>query len=253
MVRGLELFREHFREYADRYVLIGGTACDLLMSVAGLTFRATKDLDIVLCIDGVDSDFARAFWEFIKAGQYRAQESAEGKPRFYRFQDPSVDTYPSMLELFSRVPDALSLADGAHLTPIPVDDEISSLSAILLNDDYYAWVKAGRKFVEDLPVVGPEHLIALKARAWLDLRRRKELGETIGRRDIKKHLNDVFRLFQILDPDAMLEPPEVLTTDMREFIRLLPEETVDLRALGLRSVSMSEVIDFLNRLYGLAE
>jgi hypothetical protein len=29
MVKGLDLFREHFREYADRYVLIGGTACDL--------------------------------------------------------------------------------------------------------------------------------------------------------------------------------------------------------------------------------
>jgi hypothetical protein len=26
MVKGLEVFREHFRNYADRYVLIGGTA-----------------------------------------------------------------------------------------------------------------------------------------------------------------------------------------------------------------------------------
>ena len=51
MVRGLDLFREHFKDFADRYVLIGGTACDLIMSEVGLQFRATKDLDIVLCIE----------------------------------------------------------------------------------------------------------------------------------------------------------------------------------------------------------
>lgn len=47
MVKGLDLFRKYFREYADRYVLIDGAACDLAMGEAGLDFRATKDLDIV--------------------------------------------------------------------------------------------------------------------------------------------------------------------------------------------------------------
>ena len=36
MVKGLDFFREHFREYSDRYVLIGGAACDLAMREAGL-------------------------------------------------------------------------------------------------------------------------------------------------------------------------------------------------------------------------
>jgi len=31
MVRGLEKFKEYFGEYAGRYVLIGGTACDILL------------------------------------------------------------------------------------------------------------------------------------------------------------------------------------------------------------------------------
>ena len=64
MVRGLDLFREHFKDFADRYVLIGGTACDLIMSEVGLQFCATKVLDIVLCIESVDPEFARAFWAF---------------------------------------------------------------------------------------------------------------------------------------------------------------------------------------------
>ena len=31
----------------------GGTACDILMTEEGLDFRATKDIDLVLIIDGV--------------------------------------------------------------------------------------------------------------------------------------------------------------------------------------------------------
>jgi hypothetical protein len=38
MVKGLEVFREHFRNFADRYVLIGGAACDIAMTGAGLPF-----------------------------------------------------------------------------------------------------------------------------------------------------------------------------------------------------------------------
>ena len=71
MLRGLDRFREHFAEFSDRYVLIGGTACTLAMKEAVLDFRATKDLDIVLCIETLDPEFGKAFWEFIKKGSYQ--------------------------------------------------------------------------------------------------------------------------------------------------------------------------------------
>ena len=73
MVKGLEVFREHFRNYADRYVLIGGAACDIAMTGAGLAFRATKDLDIVLYVEALDTAFVQAFWEFVRAGGYEVQ------------------------------------------------------------------------------------------------------------------------------------------------------------------------------------
>ena len=44
MVRGLERFREHFADFVDRYLIIGGTACDLALTEAGLEFRATRDI-----------------------------------------------------------------------------------------------------------------------------------------------------------------------------------------------------------------
>ena len=48
MVVGIDKFAEHFAEFKDRYVLIGGTATWLVLDEVGLEARATKDLDIVL-------------------------------------------------------------------------------------------------------------------------------------------------------------------------------------------------------------
>ncbi len=50
MVTGIESFKKQFEGMENQYTIIGGTACDLLMSEAGEDFRATKDIDIVLII-----------------------------------------------------------------------------------------------------------------------------------------------------------------------------------------------------------
>lgn len=62
MVSGLDVWQAHFRDFPDRYVLVGGVACDVLMGEAGLAFRATKDLDVVLLVEVLDAAFAQAFW-----------------------------------------------------------------------------------------------------------------------------------------------------------------------------------------------
>lgn len=64
MVRGLDLFRQSFAAHAHQYVLIGGTAATLAMEDAGLAFRATKDLDVVLHIEAIDAAFGETFWRF---------------------------------------------------------------------------------------------------------------------------------------------------------------------------------------------
>lgn len=249
MVRGLDLFRNHFRDFADRYVLIGGTACDLVMNNVGLQFRATKDLDIVLCVEALDAEFAQAFWAFVKAGQYQLQEAATGEKRSYRFQKPTDTAYPAMLELFSRVPEALTVADGSHLTPIPVDEAVSSLSAILLDDTYYDWIHAGRQDIEGVPIVGPTHLIPLKAKAWLDLTARAAVGGQVDSKAIRKHRNDVFRLFQVLDADAQPNSPLQIAQDMQTFLERMADESVDLKSLGLGARNLPDVLDQLRRIY----
>lgn len=105
---GLKKFSSHFADYQDRYIVIGGAATWLVLDAAGLEPRATKDLDIVLCVEVLDANFGIAFWEFIRAGGYEIQEKSEGEKSFYRFRKPAQTDYPYMLELFSRKPDSLT-------------------------------------------------------------------------------------------------------------------------------------------------
>ncbi|MFH0726841.1 MAG: hypothetical protein V2B19_10900 [Pseudomonadota bacterium] len=202
----MERFKTQFEAFGDRYILIGGTACDLSMNQAGIDFRATKDLDIVLCAEALAPDFVNAFWEFIRLGRYQNQQKSTGRKLFYRFYDPEDDAFPFMLELFTRIPEALRLKDGSRLTPIPMGDAASSLSAILLDDTYYRFILEGTQVIDGLSVVGPEHLIPLKAKAWIDMTERRQHGDQVDKNDIKKHRNDVFRLYQIIWVQFFLSP-----------------------------------------------
>ena len=96
MVAGIERFKEWFKENEGQYTIIGGTACDILMSDAGLDFRATKDIDIVIIVEAVDAEFGRRFWEFIKMAGYQHCNKNTGVPQFYRFTHPISSDYPIM-------------------------------------------------------------------------------------------------------------------------------------------------------------
>ena len=250
MVKGLDVFRAHFRSFSDRFVLIGGTACKLAMTEVGLEFRATKDLDIVLWVEALDKSFVEAFWEFVQAGEYQTQQKSTGEKQLYRFMKPKADAFPFMLELFAREPDVLKVADGSQLTPLPMDEEVSSLSAILMDTGYYEFIRDGCKETDGLPWVDAEHLIPLKASAWLDLRRRRESGERVDSKTIKKHKNDVFRLYQIITP-LSAPPPAQVQRDVLAFITEAKAEGVDLKALKV-SGSLQDIMDGLARAYHCA-
>lgn len=249
MVKGLQRFGEHFADYRDRFVIIGGTACDLSLTNAGLAFRATKDIDVVLCLETVDAEFGAAFWSFVRAGEYKSLEAPADERKFYRFTKPQVDGYPVMLELFSRVPDVFGTEIAGQLTPIPLDDQVSSLSAILLDSDYYAWTHGGRTEVQGLPVVRPEHLIPLKAKAWLDLTERVANGQRIDSKDIRKHKNDVFRLYAIVDPEYQARPAKPICLDMMQFVESMRTEDIDMKAMGLGQTPLDSVLAALSHRY----
>lgn len=252
MVRGIESFREWFRGYEEQYAIIGGTACDLLMSDAGLDFRATKDIDLVLIIEAVDSAFGNRFWEYVVAAGYEHRNKSTGVPQFYRFTNPQSREYPMMIELFTRRPDVIILPNDAVLSPLPMDGDVSSLSAILLDDDYYDFLRQGRIRVSGVAVLDVPYLIPFKAKAWIDLSNRKNKGEQVDSRNIRKHKNDVFRLTGLLDrnKESLSFLPDAIKVDMREFIERMESEVVDLKQIGIRHTTKETVLDELRTIYG---
>lgn len=250
MVIGLDRFRKHFAPYTDQYILIGGTACTLVMQEAGLDFRATKDLDIVLYVEALREDFVRAFWLFVEEGGYANRQLSTSKDIFYRFSSPNKSDYPAMLELFSRIPDGVKLSGQGHLTPIPIDESIASLSAILLDEDYYHFIHSGKIKINDLPMLHATHLIPIKARAYIDLLNRKMSGEKIDDRDIRKHKNDVIRLFQLLSPESRIKLPISIQNDFRIFLADIKDgPLIDCKSLGLRNTTQQKITEILTEIY----
>ena len=167
MVKGIEIFQEYFKEYTDQYVLIGGAACSVSFEEQEINFgRTTKDLDIVLIVEARTKEFGEQFWKFIRDGRYRIRAKSNGEPQFYRFDKPEDERFPKMIELFSRTNYMLQEENG--LTPIHIDDSISSLSAILLNDAYYRALLDGREIMMGLFHLRQKHgLILRKNKMWI--------------------------------------------------------------------------------------
>ena len=221
MVSGFTKFKERFQGFENQYVIIGGTACDLIMENEELPFRATKDVDIVLIVESITAEFGRQFWEYVKEAGYEHLNKSTGNAQFYRFTSPKSKEYPYMIEIFSRNPDFIILEDDAVLTPLPIDDEISSLSAILLNEAYYELLKTGQMMVDS--------------------------------KNIKKHKNDVFRLAQLITANTRQVLSPEIAEDMKKFLSEIADETVDLKSLGIRGTDKKKMTEMLYQCYGLKD
>jgi hypothetical protein len=232
MVKGIDIFRERFRDHSDSLVLIGGAACDEWFSRLGMTFRATRDLDIVLILEAMNEDFVSTMRTFINEGGYEIRERSEGGPPvLYRFSKPTDVRFPAMLEIFSRLPEGISLVDDQTIVPIPTGEDSHSLSAILLDADYHALIRQQQETRDGVSFANAAALIPLKAKAWLDLSARKLAGETIDAKDIAKHRADVFRLAATLPGDTTVELPAAISTDLATFLAAFPDDSPEWSAI----------------------
>jgi hypothetical protein len=242
MVTGLDGFKAWFSGHEEQYVIIGGTACDLLLGEGGFDFRATRDIDVVLIVESLTPSFGMRFWGYITEAGYEHRNKSTGEPQFYRFMNPKGNGFPYMIELFSRRTEALPLPDSAVLTPLPLDDGLSSLSAILMDDNYYQFLRGGRTQVDGIPILDAAHIIPLKAKAWLDLSARKAAGENIDSKNIRKHKNDIFRMSVLLTPETRIRLPGSIKRDISAFMSAASLERSDMKALGLRGETQAEVL-----------
>lgn len=247
-MRGIDKFRERFKDHEGEYVLIGGGACDLLFGEAGQNFRATKDLDLVLLVEALTPEFGRTFWSFIREGRYENKQKSIGKPQFYRFSKPKDPSFPAMLELFARTDVDLRDAESG-LAPIHIDDEVSSLSAILLDEEYYRLLIDNRTSADGIAILSVEGLIPFKAKAWLDLSARRADGQTVDEKSVRKHRNDICRLAVLLTGGERPTISEAIRADMQRFMEAYESDPVDPKALKISGVEAKQVVETLRSVY----
>lgn len=246
MVKGIDRFREYFQDFTDQYVLIGGAACDISFENYNADFRATRDLDVVLIVEALTREFGQRFWEFVQDGGYQNRARSSGTPQFYRFDKPTGEGFPLMIELFTRT--EYILEGGGELSPIHIDDNVSSLSAILLNEAYYQALLQGRDVIDGFSILRHSWLIPFKAKAWLDLNERSRRGEHVDSRDLKKHRNDIIRMAVELVLERC-ELPDEVRTDMMTFIESMNVTDMEIKNLKLRGVRADDIRQLLTETY----
>lgn len=111
-------------------------------------------------------------------------------------------------------------------------------------------MKSGRKTVDGVTVLDGVHLVPFKAKAFLDLSRRKADGERVDSSDVKKHKKDVFRLAQLFTLSTSSVLPGSIRDDMAEFCEAIRAEGVPLKQMGI-PLTLEEGIELLRRVYGL--
>lgn len=222
MVAGLDIFRERFARFSDNFVIIGGTACYEILSGTEMRPRATMDIDIVIIVENMTSEFARAFWAFIAEGGYRPgiRKDKNNEPKYVLYSfDQGRAGYPVKVELLSRHNEIFTSA--VHTEPLPINGDVSSLSTIILDEPYYN-LTVRNSFVSDgLRFAAPLALMALKVRAYLNLIADREAGKKINTKDILKHRNDVLKLTATLTvTDRAIVDTEIADT-IRNFADVL--------------------------------
>jgi hypothetical protein len=261
MVKGIKKFKEFFRGFENNYVIIGGTACEIYEEIFGQTARATKDIDIILIVEAISKEFVARFWEFVRAAQYGELnkgivQKQKSKNEYYRFMKPTDQEYPYQLELFSRKLDLIDFPDDVHITPIPTSEDLSSLSAILMNEDYYNFTIEHSRFEEGIHIANIESLICLKCKAYLEMSARKANGENVDSKHIAKHKKDVFRLVAMTEVNASFRVPKQLSEDIKRFcdgtLNNLPDKNF-IKASGLGLITSEQLIDQLKRCFLIQE
>ena len=85
-----------------------------------------------------------------------------------------------------------------------------------------------------------------KAKAYLDLRQRKESGETVDSNDIKKHKKDILRIVTELMLENTANLPATVKSEIDTFIKLLEQEPFDENSLKIKRL-LQYLEEYLNK------
>lgn len=218
--KGIDHFLKYLSGLEDQYVVIGGGAAAILMDEQNLEFRKTVDVDLVLLTHG-SPELNAKIGAYVEEGKYEKKEATQGSPRYYRFRNPDVEGFPRIIEIFASNEQDIPLREGQYIIPVQ-SDEVAQLSAILLDDEYFALIKANSKrATNNASVITAPANICLKARAHRELSERKAQGGDVDEKDIKKHANDILRLSVMLTGQEKIELGPQAMKDLQRILEIL--------------------------------
>ena len=160
------------------------------------------------------------FVMFVHAGGYE-HRTKDGRYQLFRFEKPRNADFPPKIELLSRRPEVLDGVETA-LGRFRITDGDYSLSAILLDDDYYRLLEDGVEIIDGLPVLGLRYLPVFKMHAWANLTRDRANGHAVHSDEINKHRSDVCKLCSLFDPGTTVELPETVRKEVAGFVDAHP-------------------------------
>jgi len=255
---GIDKIREYLGGFNANYVIIGGTACNLNLEEAELQGRATKDIDMIVVCEAINAEYVRQFWAFIKTGGYKicpisVNSNGASKLNYYRFVEPADSSFPAYIELFSRVPDGIQMPEDAYLVRINMDEDyLSGFSAILMDDDYYNYAVVHSREIYGVQVLDKDALIVLKAKAYLNNKKRKEERQPVHQDDIDKHKKDIYRISFLFSGEERYGVADSVKEDLNDFLIHLSTDPLSTKAIakamGVVEVSM---VDFVQKIKGL--
>lgn len=242
---GLSHFQDYCKDLDEHYVIVGGFATMMLLdSELENHGKATFDIDLVLLTNN-SVEMTKRIKEYVKEGEYKIQTGSKDQYQYYRFVEPQKENFAKEIELFASNENSLELEDEQRIIPIDPEEGLYSLSAIMLDPEYFKMIKSNVDKNHRAPCTNTQATIMLKMSAFYDLKNRDD-------KKWKKHRRDILKLALLLTGDEQIKLVGRMVQDFDAFIEHL-EQDVDKRMLksivDKLPVEKEQVIEILQKVF----
>lgn len=122
------------------------------------------------------------------------------------------------------------------------------MSAIILDDGYYEFIRKNATSVEGVSTLTALHIILLKMRAHVDNNRLHDKGVRISEKVLRKHRGDVVELASLLSSSTRFPLHGQMRADAEAFFADF-EDHVSHETNRKRRSMLEDVLKFLRRVY----
>ena len=245
--RGLSHFQQYCKDLEDMYVVVGGFATVLLLD-EGLGDghgKATHDIDLVLLTTS-SVEMSQRIKQYVQEGKYEIQKGDKDQYHYYRFVKPETEGFAKEIELFASNENDLNLDDNQRIIPIDPEEGLYSLSAIMLDPEYFEMIKNNVSMSAIAPCTNTQATIMLKMSAFFDLRARND-------NKWKKHRQDILKLSLLLTGEERVQMTGKMMEHFESFITHLEQE-VDQKMIktivnGMVTIDKGLTLDALKKVF----